>query len=238
MDPFSIAGSAVGSLGSLYGSYLQSKSADKANAQQMDLAKNSIKYRTQDAINSGIHPLYALGAPTLTTSHVTSSMGQGVAQAAGSLGNAISNMGQAKAKNLQLENAKLQNDLIKYTIAGKIQEQYQSGLRFEQEQKLKEAGRNKLAPLNIKLPPTKKKLPPTKSSSKKDLKIAGFKVTKNKDWSDAEDIEARYADPAAWFYGLGVIGADAYSSVKSWWNSLSKKDLKDLEDYWNRIHYK
>jgi hypothetical protein len=220
MDPFSIAGAATSAAGSLYGSYLQSKSADKANAQQMDLAKNSIKYRTQDAINSGIHPLYALGAPTFSTSHVTSSMGQGVAQAAGSLGNAISNMGQAKARNLQLENAKLQNDLIKHTIAGKLQEQFQSARRFEQEQKLNEVGRNNL--------------PPTANN----LRIGGYKLTHNQGWSNAQDIEDRYGDLASWAYGLGVIGADGYSSAKSWWKSLSEKEKRGFEDYWKTIHYK
>jgi hypothetical protein len=100
---YALAGGALSGLGSLAGAWMQTEAANKANKQQMDLAKNSIQYRVADAERAGIHPLYALGAPTLSTSHVTSSMGQGVADAAGHLGKAITNMGQAKANNLAVQ---------------------------------------------------------------------------------------------------------------------------------------
>ena len=43
---------------------LQYRSAKKDREMQYDAAQNSISWRVQDARNAGIHPLFALGAPT------------------------------------------------------------------------------------------------------------------------------------------------------------------------------
>jgi len=98
MDPI-LGGSLITAGSSILGGLLGQNEAKKQNAQQYDLARNSIKYRVQDAKNAGIHPLYALGAPTLSSSHVTSPMGQSVANA----GKALSNIGQNKLSNKLLE---------------------------------------------------------------------------------------------------------------------------------------
>jgi hypothetical protein len=210
VNMYALAGGALAGLGSLAGAYMQTEAANKANKQQMDLAKNSIQYRVADAQKAGIHPLYALGAPTLSTSHVTSSMGQGVADAAGHLGKAISNMGQAKANNLQLENMALQNKSLKHDIAGKIQDHYIKEAQFIN--KLNDPSRNNV------------------------MQIAGSNWSQDKGWSDTQKIEDRYGDLISWAYGLGVLGADSYKNATDWFKSLSPKQIKGLEDYWKRFY--
>ena len=73
----SLLGAAIGAIGSIVDNKANKKQADR----QYDLARNSIKYRVEDAKNAGIHPLYALGAPTIQSATSTSSVGQGMADA-------------------------------------------------------------------------------------------------------------------------------------------------------------
>jgi hypothetical protein len=60
----------------LAGQYLLGKkdreSASSESDRQYDLARNSIRYKVQDAKNAGIHPLYALGSQGLSSSVVSS----------------------------------------------------------------------------------------------------------------------------------------------------------------------
>ena len=93
-------------MGSLIGGMISSKSAKKENDRQYDLARNSIKYRVEDAQNAGIHPLYAMGAPTLSSSSQTDTMGQAVADASTQAGKAMSSGYQKEMEKLNLENAR------------------------------------------------------------------------------------------------------------------------------------
>lgn len=116
--------SILGAVASVAGGLIGSSDAKKANKQQMDLAKNSIKYRVQDAKNSGIHPLYALGAPTLSSSMQTNPMGQAVANAGSEIGKTMISAYEKEIQELNLQNAradltakKLRNaDFIKQSI--------------------------------------------------------------------------------------------------------------------------
>lgn len=96
------------------------KSADKANKElQMDFAKNAVQWKVEDARKAGIHPLYALGAPTMSpsvslgaTGQALADMGQDVSRAISVGGNAVDRQIQA----LQLERAGLENTLLRKQI--------------------------------------------------------------------------------------------------------------------------
>lgn len=98
-----------------------------ANEQlQREFANNAISWRVADAKRAGIHPLYALGAPTMSPAvslgndpmaAAVGSMGQDIGRAvdAGLTGDqkALGKVGTA----LSLENMQLQNDLLRSRIA-------------------------------------------------------------------------------------------------------------------------
>ena len=117
----------IGGLGSVVGGLFNKSEADKNRAFQLAAAKNSIQWRVQDAQKAGIHPLYALGAPTFSPSPVMSGLGDSIANA----GQDISRAVEATADNperfalaasrqltaLQLERGSLENELLRTQIA-------------------------------------------------------------------------------------------------------------------------
>lgn len=111
MDPI-VGGALVGAVGNIIGGLFGSNSADRANALNEDLAKHGISYRVRDAQAAGIHPLYALNAPTIQASQMINPMGEHIAQAGTQLANAI-----ASQKNkTELVNAQLDIDIKKATL--------------------------------------------------------------------------------------------------------------------------
>lgn len=96
----------IGAASSFAGGLLNQRAVDKQNKQaradavavrnedialQKEFAQNSVKWRVEDAERSGIHPLYALGAPSLNYGPV----GVNLPQMSGSpMGDALSSMGQ------------------------------------------------------------------------------------------------------------------------------------------------
>lgn len=130
----------IGAGASLLGSLLSSKSADKANkmqaqqaaqnrADQYKFAQDAIKWKVKDAKQAGIHPLYALGANTVSFSPI--SVGSTVPDWSG-IGNAGQQLGQAfdqgrngtqkitkiqaLTENLSLERGALENELLRAQI--------------------------------------------------------------------------------------------------------------------------
>lgn len=115
-------GNIVSAGSSLLGGLFGDSSADKQNKMQMDLAKNSIKYRVEDAKNAGIHPLYALGAQGLNANTVSSPMGQAVADAGTAISRGISNSYEKELKTKNLENIQADIDLKRAQATGFIAE--------------------------------------------------------------------------------------------------------------------
>ena len=103
--------SAIGAVGSIYGASKAKKSADQANAINLDMAKNSIQYKVADAKKAGIHPLYALGSPTIQAGQTVADTSNAYAQAGKSIGQDIS--GYAKSKS---DTTKLQNQLLESQV--------------------------------------------------------------------------------------------------------------------------
>lgn len=107
---------------SLIGGLLQGKQADKNIKLQKQFAQKGIQWKVADSLKAGIHPLYGLGANTISFSPVP---------VGGGLGGAISDMGQDISRaidaggttedrvlrKLQLERAGLENELLKSQIA-------------------------------------------------------------------------------------------------------------------------
>lgn len=93
-------GNLISAGASLIGGLFGKSSADKAAAQnlaiaqqnmkmQKEFAQEGIRWKVEDAKKAGIHPVYALGAPTTSFSPVSFN-----ATADNSVGNAIASMGQ------------------------------------------------------------------------------------------------------------------------------------------------
>lgn len=95
----------------LLGGIFGDSDADKQYARQKTFAQNTIRWKTEDAKRAGIHPLYALGAPTLNYSAVTSPMGQAVANAGEKLSRSVSSDYEKKLQAKNLENIQADIDL-------------------------------------------------------------------------------------------------------------------------------
>lgn len=117
-----VAAAGISALGSLAGGLIGSSGAKEAMELQKDAMQKGIRWRVHDAKMAGIHPLYALGAPTFSPSAVN--VGQPMADALSSMGQDISRAvaaGQTDAEraiqNLTLEKAQLENDYLREQIA-------------------------------------------------------------------------------------------------------------------------
>lgn len=118
---------------SLISGFLGRKSQEEANeknaALQKEFAQNSIQWKAADAKKAGIHPLYGIGAQTITpqASYVgDTSMPSALAQVGQDIGGAVDRTRTAPqklsavsqtAQALELERASLQNDYLRAQIA-------------------------------------------------------------------------------------------------------------------------
>lgn len=115
-------------VGGILGSNAAKDAAHENAAMQKMFAKHGIQWKTQDAIKAGIHPLYALGAPTIgfQPSFVgDNSLGEGIAQAGQDIGRAVAANSSTNqrldqfsklAQLLTLEKGGLENDLLRSKI--------------------------------------------------------------------------------------------------------------------------
>ena len=99
-------------IGGSHADYMfQDKLAEQENRWQKEFAQNTIQWKTQDAINAGLHPLAALGAQTM--SYAPSRVGgTNFSQGFSGMGQAISRaMSRYKTKE-QKAQEQLQNDFL------------------------------------------------------------------------------------------------------------------------------
>lgn len=120
--PWEAVANAVGNVAD---AWFGAQSADKNIKLQKQFAQNGIQWKVADAKKAGIHPLYALGAQTHSFAPVQAG-GSGFSEMGQSVGRAIDAYrdrgerldGFTKAsQSLQLENGKLQNDLLRQQLA-------------------------------------------------------------------------------------------------------------------------
>jgi len=116
---------------SVLGGLLQRKEAKKQAALQREFAQNAVQWKVEDAKKAGVHPLYALGANTV--SYAPQSVGDlGVSQAGQNIGRAVdtalsgserasavtSRVQQLQLENMELQNAKLASEIRLSNQAG------------------------------------------------------------------------------------------------------------------------
>ena len=177
--------SAGGSLlGGLFGSKSSKKAAKKNAELQRQFAQNAIQWKVADAEKAGVHPLYALGAPTMSASPSyvgDNSLGAGLANASQDISRAVkANSPQSvrdrnyeeKVKAASVTKMDLENELLKSQIAKE----------------------------RAQLPPPV----PT------DNILFGKNIKGNPNFSDADRITQRYGEPAEWMYSPIVMGADLW----------------------------
>lgn len=125
-----LGGSLVSTLGSVLGGGKAAKAQREANdknaALQREFAQSGIQWRVEDARKAGVHPIYALGAQTMSAapSYVgETQMGSAIAEAGQDIGRAVqagsSAIGRMDTRlaQLGLERAELENDLLRSQIA-------------------------------------------------------------------------------------------------------------------------
>ena len=190
--------------GSLLGGLLNKSSSKKAfkraAALQREFAQNSIQWRVEDAEKAGVHPLYALGAPTAPSSPTYAGDT--------SLGNAMANAGQDIGRAVQASSTAAQRDKA-YTA----QVQQLELTRMDLENEL----------LKSNIAKARAQIGPPMPGAGEPLVVAGDKVHRNPAWSDADAITQRYGEPAEWLYSPLVVGADA-------WHNYGKKAYKGFWD--------
>lgn len=121
----SLIGSGVSLLGGLLGRSSNEEQMEKNRQLQREFAQSGIQWKVEDAKKAGIHPLYALGAPTMSPAIQT--MQDPVAGALSSMGQDISrstfataapeNRNAAIIESLAVERAGLQNEILKSQLA-------------------------------------------------------------------------------------------------------------------------
>lgn len=182
LGPALAAGASL--LGGFLGRENQEDQRAKNEALQREFAQNSIQWRVADAKKAGIHPLYAMGSPTMSPSVGVQSdplaaslgaMGQDVSRAMTALNPPAEkfNVTQTALQDLQLTNMTLKNDLLAAHIA-----------------KLKQAGNPPGVPIgDITQVPTDPKVP-----SNKRLVMGGEEVLVDPGWSPTQDVADMYGD--------------------------------------------
>lgn len=194
-------GSLISAGASLLGGVLGRKSTAKANkeniANQEEFAKNSIRWRVEDAKAAGVHPVYALGAPTMSfapSSVGDTSMPTALAGMGQDIGRAVNatRTGQEKfdatVRALSVTKMGLENDLLSAQIA-----------------QINQGGRQPNFPGGATLVegqgdvPEVRMVPPTQITHTRE---PGGNVQRTQKMSDAEVYESRYGDLVQELYGV------------------------------------
>nr|QJB20362.1 MAG: DNA pilot protein [Microvirus sp.] len=133
-----LTGDVLGAVGQIGGSFIDSRSASNTASMNVDMqrefAQNGVRWKVEDAQRAGIHPLYALGANTVSFNPIAvgdSGFGNALGSMGQSIGNAIDRTRtrdeRAAATNLSLkqaqlqtENMSLQNDILKVQLNSAI----------------------------------------------------------------------------------------------------------------------
>lgn len=121
-----IIGGAIAAGGSILGGVLGDKATSKANKRniefQKEFAQHGLSWKAEDAKRAGLHPLYAMGAPTSSPTAAImpkSGKAEGIAQAGQHIGRAVqARQTQAQRQLTQLQLERLSAETKKeYAIA-------------------------------------------------------------------------------------------------------------------------
>lgn len=204
---------------SLLGGILGKKEADANIEMQKDFAKKGIQWRVADAKKAGVHPLYALGANTTSFSPVSvgslgaglSEMGQDISRAVEAVQSAPERMQSKVITGLQIERAKLENEMLKSQIAGQVA----SNVRNAQ-----------VGPAAPVMLPEKVQGPQRTTH----VRVGGSNIALDPGTSDIGQMaEDRYGEgPASWAAGIAGMFNDALYNLK---DKSFLEILKGIDDF-------
>lgn len=128
MPVAAIAQAASGVIGGLISNAHNRAQAERNDRLQREYAQHGVQWKVEDAKRAGIHPIYALGAPTISYSpqSVGDSLGPAISNAGQSIGRAINSTSspeqrgtayQEAAQKLALEKGSLENEYLRSQIA-------------------------------------------------------------------------------------------------------------------------
>lgn len=203
-------------LGGILGNKSKEKAAQREYQQQKEFAQSGIQWKVEDAKKAGIHPVYALGAPT--TSYAPQSVGgpdyNFLADAGQNIGRAIdstrSNPAKAEAlaltaSQIQLEGLQLDNEIKRAQLASAYalaRQQSNPGLPS-----LLTTADIMGMPGQGDGPQVDRVQPPQFTPS---LREGGIRSRVDPYWSDAQAYEDRYGEMSDFVYGPLVWAADKY----------------------------
>lgn len=160
--------------------------ADANAASQKEFAQHGIRWRVKDAEAAGIHPLYALGAQT--HSFAPTMVGSNFAAAGQDISRAI----DATRTGGERLNARLGE--LALERAGLENDLLRAQIAGSKAALLRQVGPPMADPLT-------------------ETVMGGHPIKPNPGWSDAQDIQNRYGEPAEWLYFPFVAGADAWQNL-------------------------
>lgn len=216
MDPASMAaiGQAASSvIGRGIDALTGGNDTDQDWKRQKKVMQNSISWRVADAKRAGIHPLYALGAPTMSYSASAGSSGPSLGETLGGMGQDVSRAvaagmsdAERRLQQLTLEKAGLENEYLRSQIAS------------VNSRTIRESA--PAFPAGSKIP--EKVTPVTRTPG---ARIWGYDWESSPRTSDLGNYaENRYGDegPATWMMGGLGLADDV------WWNSTLRKALDEI----------
>lgn len=129
------AAQAVGQIaGGVISNYYNQQQQRRNEANQREFAQHGVQWKVEDAKRAGIHPIYALGAPThsFAPQSVGDSLGPAIANAGQYIGRAVNSTSSdptrataftQAAQTLALEKGALENELLRSNISRMRQQQ-------------------------------------------------------------------------------------------------------------------
>lgn len=209
----SILGSLISAGSSLIGGLLGRDEAKDNIKMQLAFAKNGIQWKAQDALKAGIHPLYAMGAPTMSFQNVVSGMPEAVANAGQDISRAVAagmDEGQKSdayttaLRALQLQRGGLENELLRTQIAKLNAPGTPPSMPGPRDRPIVDGQGDTRAPITP---------------------IEGITLRPRKSESPAQDVEDEYGE-AADFVGAVRMARDASPAVQNFvaaeWNNIKR----------------
>ena len=208
-------GALLGGVSNIIGGLFGQSAAQRESDRQYDLARNSVSYRVEDAKRAGISPIYALGAPTLSSSFQVGDLGNSISSAGQNIGRAIdAQMSQPQrdaafensVKQLSLQKAGLENELLASQIRLINQPGHPPGL------------------------PVSGTLGGSNGPDFTAPMIGGQRANIDKNQSDAQVAENRWGNIVGDLFGIANVLGDARNA---WYSSAAYKRLNSaMANFW------
>lgn len=184
----------------------QAEQGEQNRALQREFAQSGVQWKVADAKKAGVHPLYALGAPTVSpaVSIAADPMGPAVARAGSAIGKALDGQDITRARMATMAASERQAAFDQTVQEMTLQRMtLQNDLLQSQIQRLK-------AQKNPPFPETGPvQLGQGKTPDRQPIVIGGHVVRTDRGTSDTNDVTNRYGEGIGdWIYGPYVAWKD------------------------------